>query len=222
MNRVAVRAFGWARDCRGGVALIFGLSIAVMFGAVGSAIDFSRVHSAKQAAQSAIDAAMMAAARKEGVDEHGVEAAIDAYLSLSDAVKHGAITLSKAGRVTENNTTIEGEVVMRVPTRLLAVMGYSHVDVKVESRVVRGLGNVEIALVLDTTASMNGSRLTSVKSAATQLVDTLYGLQDAANKAKVSLVPFAQYVNVGQENRFATWMDVPPDTLTTATSCYDT
>ena len=38
----------------------------------------------------------------------------------------------------------------------------------------------------------------------------------------MALVPFAQYVNVGMDNRYASWMDVPSDSSTTTTSCYDT
>ena len=222
MSIMADRVTTFLRDRRGGVAAVFGLAITVLFGVVGFAIDFSRVHAAKLSAQGAMDAAMMTAARKETISDQIVEDTIDTYMLLADSMKHGATQVSSAGRVLDGGTTVEGEVVLRVPTRLLNVMGYSHVDVKIASRVMRGLGNVEIALVLDTTKSMEGSRLASVKTASTQLVDTLFALPDASSKVKVSVVPFGQYVNVGLENRNVSWMDVPPDTTTTTTSCYDT
>jgi|LNFM01.2.fsa_nt_gb Flp pilus assembly protein TadG len=222
MSEIASWCSSCFKDRRGGVALVFGLAITVMFGAVGFAVDFSRAHAARQSAQGAMDAAMMSAARKEAISEQIVEDTMETYLSLSDSMKHGATAISTVGRVLDNGATVEGEVVMRVPTRLLNVMGYGYIDVKVESRVMRGLGNVEIALVLDTTKSMEGSRLASVKTAASQLVDTLFALPDASSKVKVSVVPFAQYVNVGMDNRYASWMDVPADSSTTTTSCYDT
>ncbi len=209
-------------DRRGSVAMIFGLSLTVLFGVVGFAVDFSRAHAVKLSAQGAMDAAMMAAARSQSLSDQVVEDTIEKFMSLVDSTKHGAAALSTMGRVLDNGTTVEGEVVLRMPTRILNVMGYGYIDVKIESRVMRGLGNVEIALVLDTTQSMAGSRLDSVKAASSQLVDTLFSLPDASSKVKVAVVPFAQYVNVGSENRNASWMDVPPDTTSTGISCRDT
>ena len=222
MRRLKTIDASWMRDTRGGVALAFGLAVTVLFAAVGLAVDFSRAYAAKQSLQAAVDAATMSAARSGAQDEQAVGAALDSYLAMSNVLKHGALMMTKAGRVLDNGTTIESELVARMPTRLLSVMGYDHIDMKIESRVMRGLGNVEIALVLDTTASMQGTKLDNVKSAASELVDALFALPDAANKVKVALVPFAQYVNVGLENRNASWMDVPPDTTSTATACYDT
>ena len=94
-----------------------------------------------------------------------MEAIIDAFFARAGAAKHGARSAVRRARVTNSGGTIEGEVVLRVPTTLLKVLGYGYVDVKIESRVARGLGNVEIALVLDTTKSMEGTRLASVRSA---------------------------------------------------------
>jgi Flp pilus assembly protein TadG len=209
-------------DTRGGALIAFGIGFAVLIGVAGFAIDFSRTFAVKQTAQGAMDAAMLAASRQSNIDDDGVEAVIDAFFARADAAKHGAIIASKSGKVKNSGNTLEGEALVRVPTTLLNVLGYGYLDVKIESRVMRGLGNVEIALVLDTTKSMEGSRLSSVKTAATELVDTLFNLPDASNKVKVALVPFAQYVNVGMENRDASWMAVPPDTSVTTISCYDT
>lgn len=222
MSMIADWGRGCWRDRRGGVAMVFGLAVTAMFGMIGFAVDFSRAHAVKQSAQGAMDAAMMSAARKETLTDHLVEDTIETYMALTDSVKHGAIAVSTVGRVLDSGATVEGEVVLRMPTRILSVLGFGHIDVKIESRVMRALGNVEIALVLDTTQSMAGSRLDSVKTAASQLVDTLFSLPDASNKVKVSVVPFAQYVNVGLENRNASWMDVPPDTSTTGMYCRDT
>jgi Flp pilus assembly protein TadG len=205
---------------RGGNALvIFGLAIPVLFGVAGLALDFSRMHSAKVAAQNAMDAALLAAARKPSIDSAGVTEKVAAHFAGAANMKHGATISGLTGSV-DAQSVIVGQGLLHVPTTLMNVLGHTQLQVPIVSRVSRGAGNVEVALVLDTTKSMEGSRLASIKTAAGELVDTMFAMPDAANKVKVSLVPFAQYVNVGLANRHASWMDVPPDTTTTV--CWDT
>lgn len=208
-------------DQRGNIAITFGIAVTALLGMAGFAIDFSRAHAVKLSAQGTMDAAMLAAARKTSIDDDGIGALLGTYFARPGTLKHNSSFINPKGKVISGDT-LEGEAKLRVPTSLLNVLGYSHIDLKIESRVTRGLGNVELALVLDSTRSMEGSRLTNAKSAARELIDTLYALPDSENKVKVSLVPFAQYVNVGQENRYAAWMDVPPDSTTTTVSCGDT
>ena len=49
-------------DERGSIAIIFAVSLIVLTGAVGLAIDFGRAYSSRQHLQSALDAAVLAAA----------------------------------------------------------------------------------------------------------------------------------------------------------------
>lgn len=208
-----------SREERGNALMIFGLAIPVLFGVAGLAIDFSRMHSAKIAAQNTMDGALLAAANKPSIDGAGVNEAVTSHFARAGVLKHGAAVSGLAGSV-DAQSVIVGQGVLHVPTTLMNVLGFSSLDVPIVSRVTRGLGNIEIALVLDTTKSMAGSRLSSIKTAASDLVDTIFALPDASSKVKVSLVPFAQYVNVGLHNRYAAWTDVPPDT--TGSSCWDT
>lgn len=212
------RRFG--SNIRGNVLVFFGISLPAVVGTAGLALDFSRMHAARGSAQGALDAALLSASRQTSVDDEAVAAAVSTYLGREGALKHdGALSDISAHM---DGEALVAEATLTVPTSLLKVLGMEVITARIGSRVERSLGNVEIALVLDTTKSMEGSRLASVKSAATELVDTLFDLPDAANKVKVSLVPFAQYVNVGVQNRNAPWMAVPPDTTVTTTQCYDT
>ncbi len=83
---------------------------------------------------------------------------------------------------------------------------------------IRLKNTLEVALVLDNSSSMDfygaGSgqkRMTLLKSAAKQLVDTLAAqaaqIKQVAKPVQFSLVPFAGSVNVGPENAGAAWMD---------------
>ncbi len=210
-------------DVRGNTAMIFGLSVTVLFGAAGAAIDYSRAHAVKSAAQGTLDAALLAAARNKDIGDDGVQALLEAYFDKPGAIKHDGSISGLVGRL-KDGSTVEGEATLGVPTTLLNLLGIGRIEMRIGSRVARGLGSgsIEVALVLDTTKSMEGSRLASVKSAAKELVDTVFDLPDATDRVKFSLVPFAQYVNVGVANRNASWMDVPPDSSVTTTNCHDT
>jgi len=148
----------------GGNALItFALAIPLVFGMAGAALDFSRMEAAKLSARNALDAALLAAARLEVLDEDRVDATVQAYFARHGVAKHNATIVDIHGTV-ENSSTLKGVANVKMPTTLLNILGLSELRTHVEAKVVRGLGNVEIALVLDTTASMEGSRLSSVKT----------------------------------------------------------
>ncbi len=73
--------------------------------------------------------------------------------------------------------------------------------------------------MLDTTGSMAGPKLTALKNASKTLVETAFEKPDADEHVKISLVPFAQYVNVGMEYRNASWMNVPADSSIAHDGC---
>jgi hypothetical protein len=83
---------------------------------------------------------------------------------------------------------------------------------------------LELVLSLDNTASMNsGGRLPALQSAAKSMVDTvLDGAAASGAYAKIGIVPFSNYVNVGMANRTASWINVADDYSNTSYSCYNT
>lgn len=210
-----------ARNKRGSVAILFGLSIPLALGFAGVAIDFSRAEAVKQAAQGALDAAVLATARQSFTDEDAVDTSVKSYFAAQHANKHDSVTTRVEGH-RESGRTIRGEARLSVPTTIMKIFGFSSIPLSLRSKASRSLGNVEVALVLDSTASMEGSKLNNLKSASRELVDTLFDTPDASGKVKISLVPFGQYVNVGMDNRDASWMNVPPDSVSTSYQCWDT
>ena len=72
------------------------------------------------------------------------------------------------------------------------------------SQVTRGFDehiskSLELSLVLDNTASMGApaTKLTSLKKAANELVDIIFGDKATSNKIHVSVVPYDLVVNIG-------------------------
>jgi len=87
-------------------------------------------------------------------------------------------------------------------------------DIATRSKVVKGTGSIEIALVLDNSGSMggssgsvNGTYIEDLKAAAANLVGTMFAGAEGTERVKVGLVPFAASVNVGPAHRGADWID---------------
>jgi uncharacterized protein YegL len=76
-----------------------------------------------------------------------------------------------------------------------------------------------VVLALDTTFSMTGWKIATLKDAASKLIDDLKPLALDPDKLKFGIVPFGQYVNIGVSNRNQPWANVAPDSSTTTTSC---
>ena len=78
-----------------------------------------------------------------------------------------------------------------------APMEFSHTPVTVTSEVTRPGNNLEVALVLDNTGSMAGSPMTSLQSAANQLIDLVVSDTQTPYYSKVAIVPYSNSVNAG-------------------------
>ncbi len=102
----------------------------------------------------------------------------------------------------------------------------SLVHIEVKSEVVRGQDQtLELAMVLDTTGSMDGTKIATLKTAATSLVTKVLA-GNTKGEAKIGVVPFANYVNMGVASRYETWANVEADSsvpttksVTTTPSC---
>jgi Mg-chelatase subunit ChlD len=207
-------------DEHGGVAILFGFSLLVLLMCAGAAVDFARGHSTKTALQQDLDATLLFVGKQkilEG-DSYDAQGAAQAYIDNLRREKHaqGSIAVTVSEPVPN---TLQATAVATVPTRLMNVFGFASMDIAVESHASVGQQPVEIALVLDNTLSMSGAKIDALKTAATDLVDTVFDGPNADQNVKISVVPFAEYVNVGMGNRNVSWMSVPPDTSTTQNVC---
>lgn len=73
---------------------------------------------------------------------------------------------------------------------------FTNTSVGAHSEVTRNSVNLEVAIVLDTTGSMSGA-MTSLKSAAKELVKLVVNDQQTPYYSKASLIPYSAGVNVG-------------------------
>ncbi len=191
----------------GATIIIFAIGFSVVALAAAIAIDYGRVEIEHARMQRAIDAAALAAAHRLGQpdqDESG-QAAAQAFFKAN--VPEGsklAIEDMKLDPVAGSVTITAGG---RHPTTFMAAFGVKDMGLGAGTKVVRGDGTVEVALVLDNSGSMAGTPIAELKAAASNLVDVVFAGAAGNEKVKVGVVPFAGSVNVGANRRDEAWID---------------
>lgn len=203
------------RDTSGVTAMLFAICAVPVLLVVGAGVDFSRVSAARTAAQSAADAAALAAASSKLDVEAAMRLVADNHANAN--LRETNASGSKITEFAYNGTTREVrlKITGSVKSTFMALAGWQTLPYEAEAKAVRGLnGTTELVLVLDNTWSMAGDKLVALKAAAEDLVVQLR--QDPNADVKIGVVPYADYVNVGVNNRNSGWVDVPADYSTTS------
>ncbi|MDP1738606.1 MAG: ubiquitin-activating E1 FCCH domain-containing protein [Caulobacter sp.] len=158
-------------------------------------IDVNRASVEKRHLQDAVDAATLLAARSSATTNEEIQAigaaALAAQLSgMSDAT------------LTSSTFTVSGSKVIGTATASIVpvianlwLQGDMYVGA--EAEVLRASTNLEVALVLDITGSMSGTKIADLKTAAKDLIDTVVSDVQTPYYSKAALVPFSMGVNAG-------------------------
>ncbi len=195
----------YARDEQGNFALITGLCLTLIMSAVGVAVDFSGMSSQQSRLQDVTDSAALAAAASGETVPYKIQPIVEEIMAEYYGANDG---LSYTAQIIDGNITVKAK--KEYKTVLLGIIGYDTMPISAVSGAPAPEElPVNVALVVDTTTSMAGDNLESLQDAAEKLVDIVKKQKSAG--AKMSVVPFGNYVNVGMSNRNVSWMDVPSD-----------
>ncbi len=223
--RDAVLGFArrFRRDESGATVTMFAFAGVAVICMAGAVVDYGRLSKAHSGLQAATDSAALAAARLPSKDAATMRAAADKFFIANTSGMAGQnIQITKFDFQESSGTvTIESSGVL--DTTLMSIIGFTTMGFSSRAAALKEVtGTVEMALVLDNTWSMSdsagggGSKITVLKSAAKNLVNTV--LTQGGTNVKIGIVPFADYVNVGVGNRNQPWMSVPADYSTTNTT----
>ncbi|HEV7416678.1 MAG TPA: pilus assembly protein TadG-related protein [Tianweitania sediminis] len=202
----------------GSYAVAFAVMLLPLCGAAGLAVDYTRQTSAKQHLQDIADAASLALASSKETNNGRLRQMAQDFLSSNQREEQvQQLVLEKLEASTES---IDLQVAGTLPSTFMKLAGYETLAVRASSLAERAVrGNIEVALVLDNTKSMEAdggagfTRIGALKSAANNMIDAL--LKNGSSGIRVALVPYADVVNVGVVNRNASWINVPSDKTTT-------
>ncbi len=215
-------------DERGVTAVIFGLSVPLLFLCAGIAIDAARWFDARHETAAAVDAAVLAGGRTLQIQPDDPDAAIAVALKVYRANTESRMrTLSDSisFSLADNNQAIVASGTAKIGTSFLAMAGITELDLASDAQAGfakakistggNGGGHVEISLMLDVTGSMcddgagpcqSGNKLTGLKTAAKDLIDIVVAQNQGQFTSKVALIPFSTRVRVGPDGGGANMM----------------
>jgi Flp pilus assembly protein TadG len=208
----------FATDTGGNVLMMFGLAAVPLIGLMGASIDYAVASQRRLDIQVALDQATLAVAREPPVDNDQLAIRVKQFMSAQLSGKGIPASEWQLTQATEQEGRVTTAATSVVKNRFSGILQMPTVTIATNSEVARGQGKLEVALVLDNTGSMgNGTgRIEALRTAATELVNSLYANAGASDKVKVALVPFVTTVNVKADNVFNwSWIDGRPTDATT-------
>ncbi|OYU71337.1 MAG: pilus assembly protein TadG [Alphaproteobacteria bacterium PA2] len=184
------------RSESGAVAVMFALSLLVLTPMVLGAVDTYQNNNQRGQLQDALDAATLFAARSRATTTEGVDLIGDTALKANLILPEGSMLIRSDFVLTPANTV---EAVAEVTPAGIAPGLWPHPNLRAGATVTRAVDRLEVALVLDNTGSMSGTKISTLKVAAKNLIDTLQTASQRsteANPLKISLTPFSMTVRV--------------------------
>ena len=189
--RLALRNFARARE--GNVAVTFAIATLPIVGAVGAAVDYSHGNSVKVALQAALDStALMLSKDAATLSKDDLNSKAKAYFTALFNKPEGSnvqvsAVYSKSGG---SNVVVDGQV--DVPTTFMGIVGYDNMTVSGTATSKWGSSRLRVALVLDTTGSMDSDgKMTALKSATQSLRTQLTDAASVDGDVSVSIIPFS-------------------------------
>lgn len=186
----------FAAQQSGNVVMFTGLAILALTGAVGSAVDFGRAQMAQSAMASALDKAGLAAGADANTQNINTVAQKYFYSNFPNGTL-GATVTTLTAVANSSNTVITLNAAGTVDTTFMRVFGIQSVNIAATSEVTRANKGMELVLVLDITGSMAGTKIQSLRNAATSLINILYGSNTTLQNFWVGMVPYVASVNIG-------------------------
>jgi len=195
-------------NARGGVAPLMAVVAVPVMAAVGIAVDYTRINSARTAFQVALDATALMMS-KNAATETDAQRQTEATNTFNSLFSRSEVTdINVAPTYTStggSKLTLNGTAV--VHTNFLGIIGVSQVEISALSVSTWGNTRLRVALVLDNTGSMaNDGKMDALKTASHNLLTQLQNAAIHPEDVYVSVVPFSKDVNFGAENYSQSWL----------------
>jgi len=202
---------GWSsfrRNDRGSIAIMAAVSIAVVIFVVGAAVDYTRASRISTIANASLDAAALAAAKELGsgnITEDQVAEHAKKYFLANLSQQNVAEVEFRSFTATHDPQTnsIRLSVDAIVPTTFTAIAGFQEISMNEVSVATFKQQDIELAMMLDVSGSMGGSRIRDLRDSANDLVDILTE-NSRNNDVRIGLAPYSTAVFAGPYARRVT------------------
>ena len=199
------------KDNVGSITPLLGLAAVPAFIAAGSAIDMVRINNEQAAFYLAVDAAALAVAGDDRASVTGLtgtalttrmailETLATKYINANYDNTTGSTTAISA-HLTINGSEVKLQSSIGIPMTIMSIVGIQDYVFHATSTVKKAIRPIELTMVMDTTGSMAGSKLSGAKDAGHALLTRLYGGSKTAvlrsEYLRVSMVPFSGAVKL--------------------------
>ena len=193
--RRGLGAFGSSQ--RGNVAMMTALIAVPLLGLLGGAVDLVRMNQMRSEIQGVVDAGVLAISEINNNNDPKttVEQFVKAGLRQSK-LDPDAISLDVKVAEVINGKTVDVTANYQMKTFFLGMLGMNNMDIKIASSGTQTYSDIEIALVLDISGSMEGEKFENMQDAAEDFIDAVL-TDKMKQQTTISIIPFSSNVNVG-------------------------
>lgn len=187
-------------DRRGNFAVIFALLSPALILSAGLMVDTSRLYSAQTKLNAAIDAAVLATTQDltlGRIAEEDAQEAIERWVfsNVEGTTLVGLPVTIDGIDIDKVDKTVAIDASVTVPLTLMQLTAGETKQVSAYTKASYSNTKIEVAMALDVTGSMRGSKIRSLKKAAKKAVDVLIPDANAAERVRIGLVPYSSTVN---------------------------
>ncbi len=148
------------RERRGSVLTTFAIAAIPLISAMGAAVDYSRAFHERTVVQDALDSAVLAAGKKIGLlTNEQIQTEANGFYLANIGDK---LTSPPALSTVVATSTLTGSAELHVPTYFLGIIGLNEIVFDVKATATLAMGTLEVAMVLDNSGSMAGSKISTL------------------------------------------------------------
>jgi Flp pilus assembly protein TadG len=193
----------FSRSQDGNIAVIFAIVMVPLLAFTGAAVDYSRANAARTSMQLALDSAALMVA-KDDATGNMTQAQLDskaaqyfnALYTNTDAPTVTLTTVYANNATTGSSVQLSGSA--RITTSFMKIAGFPSLGLSTASTATWGMTKLRVALALDNTGSMNDDgKIGALRTATTNLITQLSASATNNGDVYISMVPFANVVNLG-------------------------
>ncbi|WP_262691842.1 TadE/TadG family type IV pilus assembly protein [Kordiimonas aestuarii] len=190
----------FSRDERGSLLPMVAGSMLMLTGAAGVAIDGARMFYVKDVLQKSLDSAGLAAGHAMSVND--MESDAREFFNANVGSMAGVVSSSNmVVDISDDNELITLTASASVDATFMRLFGYEAITVSASTEVSRETRGMELVLVMDNTGSMAwDDKIGTMKTAATNLVNIVFGDDETNTNLWAGVVPYITHVNVGNGN----------------------
>ncbi|MEM7330138.1 MAG: hypothetical protein AAF437_15450 [Pseudomonadota bacterium] len=197
----------------GQVAVIFAFSLLPICAVGGFCLDTQHKMQRIMKVQSVMDAAILAAGRvkQSGATELEIESALVDFVTPQLAGLPGLNCAPPTLTILVADDQLLGSIDCRQETTLMQIFGHTHMPFTSQAASHYAVGRLDAAFVFDASNSMSGQRMTELKEAATEAINTLLPADapaDVISNTRIAMASYSTMLNAGPYFQQVT--NVPP------------